>query len=215
MTSIPASRNEAARRIGLLGGTFDPPHRGHLQLAQAALATGWIDAVWLVPSATPPHKERPDITSATHRLALTKELAKEDPRFAVSDIEFERNGPSYTIETVRHLRHNYPDAAFRLVIGADMALYFGSWRSAGELLRLAPPMVADRPGSPLPADLSATPPEGLSSEEGLILQQGRFFMPETPVSSTAIRQQLHAGQDASPLLTPSVLRYIQTHRLYA
>lgn len=201
-------------RVGFLGGTFDPPHRGHLALAQGALATGEIDRVLLVPCRIPPHKDRPDLTPASLRLHLTQLLAVEDPRLDVCDLELQREGPSFTIETIRELLRLYPDRSYRLIVGADMVPAFATWREAETLLELAPPLVGDRPGTVLPADLVADGPKDLSLRARTLLQRGRFFLPPCPISSTMIRERMAAGEDVTPFLPPRIAAYLYEHRCY-
>jgi len=211
--------------VGLLGGTFDPPHRGHRALAAAALACGRLDAVWLVPSARPPHKDRPGMSSPGHRLAMARLLAESLGRTEVSDIELRREGPSFTVDTVRELARLHPDRRFRLVIGWDMAVSFATWREAGRLARLAPPLVAWRPS---PGTALGTPaknpdcfgewPEILRTIPGHPC--GEMCLPMRPdsVSSTAVRAALANGQPRPfppDWLVPAVSAYIKRHHLYA
>ena len=201
-------------RIGILGGTFDPPHLGHLGLARGALATGEVERVLLVPARVPPHKERPDISSPQTRLALARLLAGEDARLEVSGIELGLPAPSYTIDTVRHLCAQWPGESFRLIIGADMAEIFGTWREAEDLLRLAPPLVARRPGFALPEGFGETCPAGLSPAGRRILLAGMFEMPEADVSSSDIRAACRAGRIPQEMLTEAVAGFIRENGLY-
>ncbi len=207
----------AGSRIGLLGGTFDPPHKGHLALALAALDSGQIDSVWLIPANTPPHKIGVQITAAEHRLAMATLLAGNDPRISVNPVELKLAGKSYTVRTLEILTAQYPSVAFRLIIGADMASDFGLWKNAKEILAIAPPLVADRPGCPLPEDFSVTPPQGLSREDGSVLQAGRFPCPAHDISSTDVRLKLQIQDIHAPCpesLTPEVYSYLCEHKLY-
>lgn len=201
-------------RYGLLGGTFDPPHFGHLALARAALATGWIDRVLLMPAFDPPHKSRSDMTPAPLRLALAQALAEEDPRLDASPFEIDRGGTSYTIDTIRALLATHPADTFRLIVGADMALQMHTWREADALVPLARPMVAARPGSDLPPDFLTDPAPGLLPENRRILQDGRFPMEPVDISSTTLRAALAAGEDCRALVPAPVLDCIRAHGLY-
>jgi len=200
--------------VGILGGTFDPPHRGHLLLAQSSLAAACLTRVLLIPAAWPPHKSRPDMTPGNHRLAMVRLLAAADERLAVDDREIRRGGTSYTIDTLRSIAGEHPDWQLRLIMGADMVMIFHTWREAEEVLRLAPPLVAERPGSPLPADLTIHGPSAISPEGRRLLQNGRFAMPACDISSSRIRAALWRGEDVSPFLLTPVLEYIRTHGLY-
>ncbi len=200
--------------VGLLGGSFDPPHRGHLHLARAALATGEVDEVWLIPARQPPHKRGRALNAPHHRLAMTALLCREDPRLHCNPCEIERPGPSYTVETLRQLRSAHPATSYRLIIGADMIMDFDAWKEAETILALAPPLVAERPGSPLPADLVAEGPPGLAPEDRRVLQEGRFPLEPCGISSSAIRQRLRQSESVSADLTPAVIDYIAQHKLY-
>lgn len=200
--------------IGILGGTFDPPHLGHLALARAALATGQVEQVLLIPTAIPPHKTRSDISSPQHRLAMARLLADIDQRLIVSDIEIRRNGASYSIDTVRELMLQQPEDKFRLVIGADMAIMFDQWRNAEELIEIACPLIAARPGFSFPEGFGSTLPENITESERKALLGGVFSMKPFSVSSTEIREACFLGQDLSDYIPESIIAYIKTHKLY-
>lgn len=172
--------------------------------------------MWLLPAHTPPHKERPHLTPGAIRLEMTRLLADAHPQLAVCDLELSRPGPSFTIDTLRQLQTLHPADAFRLIIGADMALSFAGWREAETILRLAPPLVALRPDFPLPDGFGLTAPQGLSEEGRRILHAGLFSHEPFAASSSGIRVALHAGDlaIADELLTPEVYDYIRDHDLY-
>ncbi len=207
-------------KIGIVGGTFNPPHLGHLALARTVLDLGLVDRAMLLPASVPPHKAAPTESTAD-RLAMTILLASEDERIDVDDIELARSGPSFTIDTVRQLTAARPNDSFRLVIGSDMAKSFGSWRSYQDLLRSAPPLSAERPD-----DVFANPPGGpaplhdfprLTAGEAEIIWRGRFPMKPIDISSTKIRDLVASGADDGVLLscvTKPVLAYIRDHELY-
>lgn len=202
-------------RIGIFGGSFNPPHRAHLALARAALDSGRIDRVLFVPAASPPHKKTPSEADAPTRLEMTRILCGDDPRLAVDGLELGRAGPSFTVDTIRQLCAETPGNVYRLIIGSDMALSFGSWREPGVILELAPPLVAERPGSPLPEN--DLPYPGLTREQTAVLRAGRFAMDPVDLSSTMVRELLAGGIDddvALRYLTPEVLRFIRERRLY-
>ena len=130
-------------RIGLLGGTFDPVHTGHLQLAEAALREGNLDQVLFIPSASPPHKVGTPITSFAHRLAMLELVSKRNPRFACSGIEGDLPAPSYTIDTLRVLGGLFPEETkFFFIIGIDAFLDFATWKSYRDILRLVNIVIA-------------------------------------------------------------------------
>jgi len=193
--------------VGLLGGTFDPPHYGHLELARAALADGRVGRVEFLPAARPPHKERPDISPAPRRLEMLRLLLAaggtgESPppdTIGINPVELERDGASYTIDTVRELSRRRPDVSWRLLIGSDMARDFGLWREARELMRLAPPLWAERADAPWPAtpsELAARKGFGdWTAEELSALSAGRIGMVAVPVSSSRLREWLRRSDD--------------------
>jgi nicotinate-nucleotide adenylyltransferase len=203
-------------RVGILGGSFNPPHRGHLALARTVIELGRVEAVVLVPASVPPHKPAPAGAGPADRLEMARLLAGEDGRLSVDDLELRRPGPSYSVDTVRQLVAGHPENRHRLILGSDLARIFASWREFGELLRLAPPLVAERPGTPL-----AGPPEevfpGLEAEQAEILLAGRFHMEPLDISSTGVRRLLRSGAGEAELLrclTRPVLAYIRRRRLY-
>lgn len=202
-------------RTGILGGSFNPPHRGHLALAKTVLDLDLVDAVCLIPAATPPHKRIAGHVDARLRLAMSELLAGEDGRLRVDDVELERTGPSYSIDTVLELRKRHPGVEYRLIIGSDMAKSFGTWREYRELLRLAPPLVAERPDDVF---LGAGDYGALPAEAVRVLEAGRFAMTPVDVSSTKVRDRIAAGADDEELLaylTRPVLSFVREHDLYA
>lgn len=201
-------------RIGIFGGSFNPPHRGHLALARTALDSDLVDRVCLIPAATPPHKRISGGVDAPSRLAMAVLLASEDGRLEVDDIELERSGPSYTVDTLRQLIRQHPDVSYRLIIGSDLAKTFGTWREYREILRLAPPLVAERPDDVFrgEGDFAGMPPM-----DAAILERGRFAMKPVDISSTKVRRLVAAGADDADLLhyvTRPVLEFIRGHGLY-
>ena len=202
--------------IGILGGSFNPPHRGHLSLARAVLDRGLVDGVILAPAAVPPHKETPREADAATRLRMTELLAEEDSRLAADGLELERPGPSFSIDTVRELAAAHPDNSYRLVIGSDMARTFSAWREFRELLNLAPPLVAERPGASLSGPAEKLYP-GLAPDEAARLASGRFPMAPMDVSSTLARRLLAAGageHELLSILTRPVYDFIRARGLY-
>ncbi len=198
------------KNIGILGGTFDPPHLGHLAVAQAAIDNAALDRVLLVPTRIPPHKMRHDISPVNHRLQMTRLLALENRQLSVCEIELSRAGRSYTIDTLIALRDLMPDAAFRLLLGEDMASEFHTWRQSEKLMQYAPPMVAARPGSRFPAGHMRGMPDSMRQK----LEESRMNIAPVDISSTAIRAAVAAGRPVSHLLTARVYDYIMKHGLY-
>ena len=213
-------------RVGLLGGSFDPPHKGHLSLAEAALASGQVDRILFMPAAVPPHKQG-NSASPEYRLAMTSLLIQgKEETMAVSSEELEMPTPNWTVRTVRMLIKKHPTWKWRLVMGSDMALDFGRWREARALLNLAMPLWAERPGALWPqneATLGELPGlRPLSPEERKRLILGRMGMVPESVSSGQIRRSLAKSfaegkdipQDVKEWLTPEVIDYIVEHKLY-
>lgn len=181
------------RRVGILGGTFDPPHEGHVAIARAALAAGLVDEVLVVPAGDPWQKA--GVTAAAHRLAMTRLAFADQPHVQVSDIEVTRDGPTYAIDTVRAVRAGAASHVSYL-LGADALMNLPTWHDIDILVTLCDFVVVQRPGSPLHLPAIAG------------LQVHTLAMPSLDVSST----QLRAGARAA--LPPTVLEYIRTHGLY-
>lgn len=203
---------------GILGGSFNPPHYGHLGLAEAALASGRVERIVFIPAAVPPHKAAPSQADPATRLAMTNLLAAGDPRLSVDGIELERSGPSYSVDTLRALQTRHPGVSYRLIIGSDMAKIFAQWREYRILLRDAPPLVAERPDAKFAGEKTEEMFPGLTGEEAAILAEGRFAMRPTPINSTLIRNRIAAGAGKEELLgymPRAILDFIRRRRLYA
>ena len=196
-------------RTGILGGTFNPPHLGHLVCAQEAHLQLGLDRVIFIPAASPPHKPVEDEPGIDQRLALCRAAIEGDEeRFAVSDLEASREGPSYTVDTLEELRSGMPDSELFLIVGADVAVGFPEWRDPRRVLSLAHLAVADRPG---------TPREAVNQALAQLDGDGRtsfFDMPEVEISSTMLRERVRTGGPTRYLMPDAVRRYIDQHRLY-
>jgi len=195
-------------RIGLLGGTFDPIHAGHLAAAKAALDCAELDRVMFIPAAQPPHRPRA-IATADDRLEMCRLAIEGDTRFVVSDVELVRGGPSYTVDTLAELRRSHPGDQLLLILGWDAARLFSTWRRPDEVRALATIVVVARPGSAAPrqADLE---PAGLGGQ-GVIL----CLEPTPDVSASEIRRALASGESIAGKVPAAVERYIAAHHLYA
>ncbi len=194
-------------RIGLLGGTFDPIHVGHLAAANAAAGCARLDRVIFVPTGQPPHRP-PAAVAPEHRLEMARLATAEDARFAVSDLEVRRPGASFTLETLRELRALRPRGELFLILGWDAARLFKTWHEPETVRSLATIVVVARPGSgsPQPADLEAAGLRG----SGVIL-----CLERTPnVSASGIRKDIKSGKSITGKVPPPVERYIATHHLY-
>ena len=190
------------RRIGVLGGTFDPVHNAHVALACVALDSLALDELRWVPAGQPWQKSRP-ITSSTHRLAMLRLAISGEPRFVLDRCEIDRSGPSYTLETVRALRQREPAAQHYLILGQDQFANLPTWRGWQELLSLVTLAVAARPGSTLPSapELQSLPYQVLP-------------LAAMDIAATAIRERRCHGQSIDALVPPQVARYIEENALY-
>jgi nicotinate-nucleotide adenylyltransferase len=196
------------RRIGILGGMFNPPHLGHLALARAAAAELGLDRVLLTPALVPPHKAAMWDPGGGHRLQMCRLAMQCDPRLGVCTLELERPGPSYTVDTLRSIHASDPDAELTLIVGADMARTLGSWREPREILGLARLAVAERDGASRHEVLDALAPLGGKDRVAFL------DMPRHDVSSSLVRRRLTAGAAIDELVGVDVARYIAEHELY-
>lgn len=136
-------------KLGILGGTFNPVHSGHLILAEEAREKLNLDKVVFMPTYLPPHKDRSDIASALDRYKMIKIAIKGNNHFAVSDLEIKRQGRSYTIDTVREFKKNHPKDELYFITGSDLLTYLAEWKDLSEILKIVKFVVATRPGYPL------------------------------------------------------------------
>jgi nicotinate-nucleotide adenylyltransferase len=196
-------------RVGILGGTFNPPHLGHLVCAQEAYRELELDRVMLIPARIPPHKPVEHEPGAHHRLELCRLAVAGDERFGVSEIELDRDGPSYTVDTLVALTTGAPNTKFFFIVGGDIAAGLPRWRQPERVLELATLAIAKRRGTARASVDTAL--NGLPGSE-----RARFFqMPRIGVSSTMIRRRVRAGQPIRYLVPDQVAEYIGDHGLYA
>jgi nicotinate-nucleotide adenylyltransferase len=189
-------------RIGVFGGTFDPIHRGHLAIAQAARDQAGLDKVLFVIAAHPPHKRDAGITPVELRVAMTEAAIAGEKGFEVCRIEVDRSGPSYTSETLQRLRRQHPEAELFFIVGYDSALDLPKWRNPEEILRHATLLVAPRP------DNSLALPSML---------QGRFrmlAMSEYNIASSDIRARLQRNGSMKEFLPEAVIALSREKGLY-
>jgi nicotinate-nucleotide adenylyltransferase len=195
-------------RIGILGGTFNPPHLGHLICAQEAYRELQLDRVMLIPARTPPHKPVEPEPGPEHRLALCRLAVQDDDRFAVSELELDRDGPSYTVDTLQELNSEAPTHELVLIVGADIAVGLPQWREPERVLELATVAIAKRYGTTR-ASVQAVL-AGLKGGE-----RATFFqMPRVGISSTMVRRRAGAGQPIRYFVPDAVVEYIERHGLY-
>jgi nicotinate-nucleotide adenylyltransferase len=190
-------------RIGVFGGTFDPPHLGHLLLAESARERLGLDRVLFVPARVPPHKRGRRVTEARIRLLLLR-AALRGTGFSVSTVELDRPGPSYTVDTLERLGARHPRARFWLLVGADSLADLPTWRDPERILALARVAVAARPGA-LP------PPAFLRRHARHIVRLGNVPI---EISSSDLRRQVARGRSIRFLVPPPVERRVRALGLY-
>ncbi len=192
-------------RLGIFGGTFDPPHDGHVAVAKDVADALRLDRVLWMPAGEPPHKSRPDITPASLRLEMVHAAAAADVRFEVSEAETERAGRSYTVDTLRALRRGFPHATLYFIVGADEYDALGGWREPEQILELARLAVVDREG----ARAAGIIPDVAGADAADFVPVQRI-----DISSTQVRVHVAAGHDAADLVPPAVATIIERERLY-
>jgi nicotinate-nucleotide adenylyltransferase len=197
-------------RIGVLGGAFDPPHVVHVALAEAACAQYQLDVLHVIPTGDAWHKAR-RLTAAEHRVAMTRLAFSNVPQAIVDTREIARSGPTYTVDTLRELKAEFPDALLYLIMGEDQARALTTWREWEEVVRLAIICVAAR-ATAAGANVAFRTEFATDFLAGVELH--RIEMPVSDLSATRIRSQLAAHASVSPLVFDAVARYIVSHHLY-
>lgn len=188
-------QDETPEIIGLLGGTFDPIHNGHLAIASAAIRQAGLSSVIFIPAGDPPHKLK-TAANAGQRLEMVHLAAKADPRFSVSDYEVRKSGPSYSVDTVRHFKAVFPGAELYFIMGDDAYSAIATWHDAKTLLGLCRFLVFSRKNLPV------SPPAQ------------KIEIAPIPISSTQIREGLKTKQNLSALMPEGVYAYILANHLY-
>ncbi len=193
-------------KIGILGGTFDPPHLGHLRLAEAALAQLELDEVLFIPANRNPMKEGPKITPVKHRLEMVECLAAANSKFTWSDLEMSRGGASYAVDTLAELQFVRP-GEYWFLMGADSLRTFPEWKQPQRILKLCRLGVVLRPPLSEPMLRDRMPED--------ILEKTDFInMEPYAMSSTELREKLQMGQNVGEAIPPVVLDYIRSNKLY-
>jgi nicotinate-nucleotide adenylyltransferase len=187
--------------IGVFGGTFDPPHLGHLVAAQDAAVALALDRLIFVPAADPPHKRGEQVSAASVRSEMLQATIAGNPQFEISTCELDRAGPSYTVDTLRKLGEQYPKATLQLLVGVDQVRDFASWREPDEIVKLAAVVMLSRDGV------------------DQIGAKGDFVRQTVPVtrvdiSSTLIRARVAAGVPIRYLVSDEVVKIIEREGLY-
>lgn len=183
------------QRVGVFGGTFDPVHVGHLAIALAALETVPLDRVVFVPARRSPLKSRDPVASSEHRLAMLERATDDEPRFEVSRVELEREGPSYTVDTLEALAG---EGRLFLILGADASAELDRWKDPDRVRALATLVIARRPGTPVPAVTGAV----------------TLDTPLMDISARELRERAARARSLRYLVPDSVCRYIEEHALY-
>jgi nicotinate-nucleotide adenylyltransferase len=191
------------KRIGVFGGSFDPPHIGHLVIAEMARRAMNLDAVYLVPAYQPPHKEGSHASTAHDRLAMTKLSVLGNAMLKVSDLELRRKGISYTVDTVRAFRKRFPNSELFLIIGSDSLRQFHAWKSPAEILAEVALIVYRRPRS------------GRTNARLGSLNVSFVKGPLMEISSSDIRKRIQRGKSIRYLVRDNVLSFIEKKKLYS
>lgn len=194
------------RTIGVLGGTFNPPHHGHLALAKHAKAELGLDRVLLMPAHSAPHKGEEEDPGPQRRLAMCRLAVGETAGIEACSLEIERGGPSYTVDTLRAIHASQPEAELTFIVGADMARTLPGWREPGALVGLARLAVAEREDAGRGQVLRALAPLGARVEF--------LEMPPVEVSSSQVRERVAGGEPVEDLVGSAVAEYIAEHGLY-
>ncbi len=198
-------------QIGILGGSFNPIHNGHLLAAEAFMEKLRLDRLFLVPSARPPHKESGILANANHRYIMTRMAVCSQQRFEVSGMELERPGHSFTVDTIGHFRSLYPDADLHFMMGWDAWQLIGTWKEPDRLAAMcASIVVVNRPGSGLESpDPLQTDFENRLAEKLLFIE-----IPLIDISSTVIRRRIREQLPIAYMVPSAVERYIISNDLY-
>lgn len=189
-------------RVGVMGGTFDPIHHGHLVAASEVQGRFDLDEVVFVPTGTPWMKDRDDVSDGEHRYLMTVIATASNPRFTVSRVDIDRGGPTYTADTLRDLRAERPDTDLFFISGADAVAQILEWKDVSELWELAHFVAVSRPGHAL--SVRGLPQDGVSSLE----------VPALAISSTDCRERVGRGDPVWYLVPDGVVQYISKHQLY-
>jgi nicotinate-nucleotide adenylyltransferase len=196
------------KRLGILGGTFDPPHYGHLALAENARAQLALDRVLFVPAGQQPLKQDRAISPVHHRVAMVDAAIACTPAFAISLVDVERPGPHYTVDMLQLLRKAYPKAEIFFLIGSDSLVQLPEWRNPAEIVRQANLVVMNRPGSEVDADALQQAVPGI--RERLIWLDA----PHLDIAASDLRRRVRAGLPIDQMVPPEVMAYILKSGLY-
>lgn len=196
------------QRIGILGGTFDPPHIGHMILGEYSAEALDLDTLLFLPAADPPHKQERYKTPVQHRLAMVEIALANNPRFQLSRVDIDRPGPHYSVDTVRIVREQYPDAEVYFVMGGDSLRDLGFWDRADEFIELCKLAVMRRPGDHVYAGIHEDVLPGISQRIVIV------DAPVLEISSSEIIHRIRQGMSVRYLVQDRVLAYIHEHGIY-
>jgi nicotinate-nucleotide adenylyltransferase len=199
-------------RIGVFGGTFDPVHVGHLILAEQAREQGRLDEVWFVPAPRPPQKDGQAITRFDARVEMLALAITGNPTFRIDELEKERKGPSYTVETLAELRRRHPQDTFSLLLGSDSLADLPDWYDPAGILAQAGLLVMARPGAPLYSADELRGRLGLAASAPLSLEV--VWAPLIEISSRVLRRKVSEGRSTRYMVPRGVEAYIHDKRLY-
>jgi nicotinate-nucleotide adenylyltransferase len=194
--------------LGVIGGTFDPPHYGHLVLAENARVQFVLNGVLFVPAGQPPHKPKGPVTPARHRAAMVEAAIASNPAFTLSRVDLDRPGPHYTVDMLRILGRAYPEAVLFFLMGGDSLAEFATWRHPSGIVRQARLGVMERPG--WEADVAVLAAEIPDIRDRLAL----LHAPYLEISGTDLRRRVRRGLPIRYLVPPAVEWYVREHRLY-
>ena len=197
-------------RIGIYGGTFSPPHNGHIAAAKAFMEQMWLDFLFVIPAAVPPHKEMEDPVSAIDRYRMTQLAFEGIEGVYVSDMEIRRGGKSYTVDTLRELSGD--DRRLFLLCGTDMMLTLDEWHEADEIFRLCYPVYTRREKDPLLDNVIVKKIAAYKEKYGKVVR--KIQVEPFVVSSHEIREKMRAGESVADLIPASVAKYIFDNHLY-
>ncbi len=194
---------ETSARIGILGGTFNPPHIAHLIAAETVRVHLRLDKILFVPAATPPHKLNAEIIPAEQRLQMVKLATKNNPLFEVSEVDLKRSGPSFTVDTLTELKRRFPVENFYFLLGIDLLIEFETWKNPHKIIEECTLVAMNRPGF----DLEKV-------DKDLLRKVEIVSVPSVDVSSTSIRRLVESGKSIRYLVPDEVEKYIRENSIY-
>ncbi len=203
-SAVGVRSSNALMKTGIFGGTFNPPHIGHMIVAEHVRTELSLDRIIFAPAAIPPHKTHQGIIPAEHRIAMLRLTLKDNPHFELSEIEIQRGGVSFTVDTLREIKSRHPLYELFLLIGMDNLAEFKTWKSPESILQLATVVAMTRPG----VSAESVPPEMKDRVKVCPV-------PAIEISSRDLRAHVRDGKSIRYFVADSVAEYIRAHNLYA